>query len=333
MIITCAKCHTRYKLDENKVKNPVFKARCSKCDNSFVVRKSKPIHGASDQERSGKDQSAHTEMPKFQRKDDDSDSNCIVITVCNQKGGVGKTTTVLNLGTSLAAMEKRVLLVDFDVQSNLTLLLNRKKARSFFEFINEKGVLSKYIIRTDHKFWLLPSNSKMALLAKKYLASDNFEYMLQGELREVKKYFDYILIDTPPSGDFYTLNSLLASDVAIIPTQCEYLSMNGINHVEGLINVLKEKANHHMKYHVLVSMYEQHNVACKVILNRFKETYRDKMLNTFIVKDSNVQESHMVHMPARYYSEDCAATKQYNSLAMEIVAKYNAGQQALQKMA
>ncbi|MCP3688288.1 MAG: ParA family protein [Gammaproteobacteria bacterium] len=249
--------------------------------------------------------------------------NCRVITICNQKGGVAKTTTCLNLATALMLNGKRVLVVDFDIQSNLTLLLGHKDARSFFDVINSGDeTLSGFLVKTKHDLWLLPSNSKMALLSKKHMPKENFEYMLRDRLLEVKADFDYILIDSPPSGDFYTLNALLASNAAVIPVPCDYLSLNGVNHIEGMINVIKEKIDHKIDMQVLITMFEPDNTVGQVILKQIKDKYSDRVLDTVINKDQKVQESQIMQTPVILYDPESIAAQQYQQLAIEVEALF-----------
>lgn len=316
MIITCGKCRTKYKIDDNTVKNEEFKVRCTKCNNAFLVKKP-----SSDSEVPP--QIVRKSAALHAQKHYPDNPNCRVITICNQKGGVAKTTTCLNLAASLVLMNKRVLVVDFDVQSNLTLLLGHKDAHSFFDVIHsENKSLSSYLVKTKHNFSLLPSNSKMALLSKKHLPIENFEYMLRDKLLEVKSDFDYILIDTPPSGDFYTLNALLASNTAIIPVPCDYLSLNGVSHIEGMINVINEKINHKIDMHVLVTLFEPDSTVGNLVLNKIKSKYKDNILNVMIHKDQKIQESQIVHTPTIFYNQESAAAKQYQQLANEIDASF-----------
>lgn len=307
MIITCGKCKTKYRIDDNAIPKAEFKVRCTKCSHAFLVKKP----------------SATGEVPahlKDKQKVTYKDNpDCKVITICNQKGGVAKTTTCLNLATSLVQMNKRVLVVDFDVQSNLTMLLGHKDARSFFEVIDsEDASLSDFIIKTKFNMSLLPSNSKMALLSKTQMGKDNFEYMLRDKLRQVKQNFDYILIDTPPSGDFYTLNALLASTSAIVPAPCEYLSMNGINHIEGMIKVIQNKINHFIDMSVLITKFDKANMVSQVVLGKIKSRYKMNVLKTMIDNDQKVQESEIVHTPVIIYDCETPSARQYLQLALEV---------------
>lgn len=315
MIITCGKCRTKYRIDDNVVIREEFKVRCTKCNHSFVVKKPSPT----------------SQLPPALKKSNVAaqkkyvdNPNCRVITICNQKGGVAKTTTCLNLAASLVLMNKRVLVVDFDIQSNLTLLLGHKSSRSFFDVIHSKDdELSNYLVKTKHNFSLLPSNNKMSLLSKKHLSNDNFEYMLRDKLLQVKADFDYILIDTPPSGDFYTLNALLASSTAIVPTPCDYLSVNGVSHIEGMIKVIDEKVAHKINMQVLITMFEPANTVGEVVLNQIKDKYHNNLLNTMIYKDQKIQESQIVHTPTIFYNQESVAAQQYQDLAIEIESLFN----------
>ena len=313
MIITCGNCRAKYQVDDNSVKKEEFRVRCTKCNHAFLVKK--PGVGS----KVPPHLKTRSSAAVSQQKKYPDNPNCRVITICNQKGGVAKTTTCLNLAASLRLKNKRVLVVDFDIQSNLTLLLGHKDAPSFFDMVNsENDALSSYLVKTKHNFWLLPSNSKMALLSKKHMPNENFEYMLRDKLLEVKANFDYILIDSPPSGDFYTLNALLASNTAVVPTPCDYLSLNGVNHIEGMINVIKQKINHTIDMRVLITLFESDNTVGKVVLNQIKNKYRNKVLNTVIEKDQKIQESQIVHTPTIFYDQESVAAKQYRQLANEI---------------
>jgi len=310
MLISCDKCKTRYRVDDSVFNKPSLKVKCSRCDHVFVAYKT-PAQDVS----------------PYLLKDNETDAKkkqavhgCTIICVCNQKGGVAKTSTCLNLASSLSAQKKNVLLIDFDVQANLSLLLGCKNKKSFFEAMDaDDGDLTKAIIKTRHDLWLLPSNSRMALASKKYINLEKFEYLLREKLERIKKVFDYIIIDTPPSGDFYTLNALLASDLAVIPTQCDYLSMNGVNHIINMINVIGNKTKHQLDYRGLATLYNPDNTAEKVIYQKLKTQLNGKMFNTVINRDSSLQESHIACMPVINYDSDSKSGLQYQQLTEELL--------------
>ena len=319
MIVTCDNCNTRYNINDSAIKKAQVSARCAKCKHVFVVRKiANKIPASVAVVGDHPVENKQLEIDGINASD--SSMNARIVSVCNQKGGVAKTTTALNLGVSLSLLKKRVLIIDFDIQANLTLLMGYKDAKSFFEVIHSKDTgISEYIIKTKLNLWLLPSNSKMALLSKTHLQDENFEYMLRDKLKSVAHYFDYIIIDTPPSGDFYTLNALLASDMAIIPTPCEYLSMQGVSHIVNMINVVREKSDHLLDYKIPITMFEPDNTASRVVLEKLKVEYRDHIFSTMIEKDSKVQESQIVHKPTIYYDKESRAGRQYYNLAKEII--------------
>ena len=312
MIITCPSCRTKYRLDDSRIKKAQFKVRCAKCKHVFMAR-------------AAANETPRTAAPQPSRRvvrPPVDNSSCVTLTVCNQKGGVAKTSTCLNLGTSLATMGKRVLLVDFDVQANLSVLLGHPAAKSFFDIMdNEEATIREHIVSTRYGVSLLPSNSKMALLSKKQMPLGDFEYLLAEKLAEIKSDYDYILIDTPPSGDFFTLNSLLASDAAIIPTQCEYLSINGVDHIIRMINVINDKRDHNLGYKVLVTMYNSALTPANVILSKIRSKYGEHLLRNMISMDGKVQESQITQQPLISYDRNAIAAGEYLALAQEITGK------------
>lgn len=302
MIITCEKCSTRYKIADSVLDRPALKVRCHKCGHKFIV--SRPVQGEE----------------AFLLQDEVQPDSCRIIAVSNQKGGVAKTTTTLNLGASLAQMGKRVLLIDFDVQANLTILLGFRKTRSFYEVLTG-GLKSidEAVLRTKHSnLSLLPSSSRMALLKKKYLTQHNFEYLLRDKLTSIQDSYDHILIDTPPSIEFFTLNALVAANLVIIPSTCEYLSMHGVGQLHDIITVLRKGINPEVEYKVLITMYDAKNTSEKVICDKLRNSYKDAVFKTVIEADDKMQESHIVNMPINCYAEKSRASLQYMSLAKEV---------------
>jgi len=312
MIIVCENCKTKYRVDENKIPSEKFRVDCKKCHHIFVVNKP--------QSEAIVESVALTRDSEVKESSSEAEHVCQVITICNQKGGVAKTSSCINLAASLSLLKKRVLVIDFDVQASLSILLGFDNERSFFDVMHSaEELISKFILNTKKNFWLLPSNSKMSLLSQKYLNEEKFEYLLKDKLKEVRKHFDYVLIDTPPSGDFYTLNALMASDMAIIPTQCEFLSMNGVAHVEKLIGFIREKSGHTIKDRMLVTMFDHNNTAAKAVLGNLKKMYPGKLFNTMIEYDQLMQESQIIRKPVIFYDAKSISGKQYVALAREVM--------------
>lgn len=301
MIITCDSCKTRYKVADDIINKPTLKVRCHKCNYRFVIHKNDPLEDS------------------FLLQDEVSADEHRIIALSNQKGGVAKTTTCLNLAVSLAHMGKKVLVVDFDVQANLTILLGFRQTRSFYELLNKevKGI-NDIILHTKYpNLSLLPSNSKMALLKKRYLTQHNFEYLLRNRLQEIEKTYDHILIDTPPSIEFFTLNALIAAKLVIVPTTCEYLSIHGVSQISDIIKVLKG-IDHDIEYKVLITMYDATKTSEKVIHEKIRHQYGAMLCKTVIEIDDKMQESHIVNLPILYYDEKSKSAGQYQALAHEI---------------
>ena len=305
MIITCDKCNTRYNLDDTLIKDkPVIKVRCYKCDNRFEVRQ----------------KTAAVEDVPLRNIVKPCLDNTIAIS--NQKGGVAKTTTCMNLGVALSLMEKKVLLVDFDAQANLTIALDYPSTTSSFFDILRSGTddLSKNIIETKYpNLSLLPSNSRMALLTKLYMHKPDFEYLLRDKLSSVGDCFDYIIIDTPPALGFSTFNALMASNYVIIPTPCEYLSMHGIHKIEDIIKIVQARSGRHIDYRILITMHDSGSTASRVIYQKIISMFGDKVFDTVIDQDQKMQESQIVHLPVIHYDKQSTSAQQYVRLAREII--------------
>ena len=314
MIITCEKCETRFNMDESIVGKDAFKVRCSRCSHVFTAYKSSQVES---QKIIKPEEMVEEEltMPSVNLNGNR------IIAISNQKGGVAKTSTCLNLGISLSLLEKRVLLIDFDAQSNLSFLMGYKKPKSFYEVLHSgQDGLTEFIEKTKYpNLWLLPSNRKMVLLAQKYLHEKNFEYLLREKLNSVKDQYDYILIDTPPSVEFFTLNALIASDFVIIPSQCEYLSTHGVNQIEKIIKTIKRNINQDIDYKVLITMYDTKNIHSEVIYTKLKGMYKEKTFTTIIDHDVKIKESQIMNTPVMYYDKRSISAQQYLDLAKEIL--------------
>lgn len=308
MIIVCPSCQTRYEVDDAKIDEQSFSARCAKCDQVFSAFK--PVR---------------VEEIKFydlksarERCDHDN-----IIAVSNQKGGVAKTSTCLNLGLSLALHDKRVLLIDFDVQANLTISLGYKETTSFFDVMNgDEHAVEKMAFKTKYpNLWLFPSNKNMVLLNKKYFGAQNFEFILKDRLLPIKDRFDYILIDTPPSIEFFTLNALTAAHLVVIPSQCDYLSTHGIDQILKLIELIKAKTNPFLDARILVTMFDKQSTASKMIFTKLKQLYPGLSYETLIELDPRIKEAQIMSMPVLQYNKDSKAGRQYISLAKEILGQ------------
>ncbi len=309
MIITCEKCQTRFHLDDRIVgqqKKPVLRVRCSRCRHVFAHRlvELEPVHAVADP--------AHPVVSQHQ-----------IVAVCNQKGGVAKTSTCLNLGMSLALLGKKVLLVDFDVQSNLSISLGFREQASMYEVIHGGADAVKGVIRKTRfeNLWLIPGNSRMALLTQQFLKSANYQNLLSDRLDVVRDRFDVILIDTPPSVEFFTLNAIMAANLVIIPTQCEYFSFQGVEQVRRIIGVINRNGSRRIDYRVLMTMYDDSRLTSRVLSAKFRSRYGDKAFQTVVDFDENVTASQIVRKPVIYHDRHAPSARQYLALAKEFLSR------------
>ena len=308
MIVICPNCETRYALADNQVDASNFLARCAKCQNMFTAYR--PI-------RVQEVDFLDLDSAKKPWRNDN------IIAISNQKGGVAKTSTCLNLGLSLAMQGKRVLLMDFDVQANLTISLGYQETISFYDVLNGSNTaFDQLTLQTKYEnLWLFPSNKNMVLLNKKYFGAQNFEFILKDRLSLIKERYDYILIDTPPSIEFFTLNALTAARFVIIPSQCDYLSTHGIDQILKLISLIKTKANPIIEPRILITMFDEQSTASKMICTKLKKLYPGMPYNTVIELDNRIREAQILCMPVLQYNQSSKAGEQYLLLAKEILGQ------------
>jgi len=307
MIVVCERCNSRLKVDESRLTSSIksFSVRCPGCRHTatvFLPEKIQSVTPTSTYESQSRGRAGAT----------------IVIT--NQKGGVAKTSTCLNLGLSLALFEKRVLLIDFDVQANLTISMGYQNTTSFYNIITSGKQLDSALIQTSYPgLWLLPSNKNMVLLSKKYFGKNDYEYILDKQLALVKEHFDFIIIDTPPSIEFFTINAITTSDLAIVPTQCDYLSTHGVGQVLNIIGLIRKKTNPVIKSRVLVTMYDEAATASRMIFTKLNDLYPEQMYQVVIPRDERLREAQIMSMPVINYDQKSSSGLQYMALAQEII--------------
>lgn len=308
MIVVCPSCQTQYELNDRLVQDSSFIARCTKCRNMFNAYRPVRVEEIN-----------FVNLGEAKKRTDLEH----VLAISNQKGGVAKTSTCLNLGISLAIQNKRVLLVDFDVQANLTISLGYKETTSFYDVLTgDNGALEERVIKTKfNNLWLFPSNKNMVLLNKNYFGAPNFEFALKDRLLTIKDRFDYILIDTPPSIEFFTLNALTAAKLVVIPTQCDYLSTHGIDQILKLIQLIKTRANPAIEARVLITMFDKESTSSKMICTKLKRLYSDIAFSTLIEMDPRVREAQIMSMPVLEYNKQSTAGRQYLELAKEILGQ------------
>ncbi len=246
-----------------------------------------------------------------------------VISVANQKGGVGKTTTTVNLGTILAKKGKKVLLIDADPQGNATSGLGVEKEVEFSTYdilVNDteiKDAIQDTIIKN---LKVCPSNINLAGAEVELVSMMSREQRLKEKLDMVKDKFDYILIDCPPSLGLITLNSFTASDSVLIPVQCEYYALEGLGQLLNTINLVKKHLNKEIKIEgALLTMYDMRTNLSNQVVKEVKKYFGDKVYKTVIPRNVRLSEAPSYGMPITEYDPRSKGAKSYIKFAKEFL--------------
>ena len=228
-----------------------------------------------------------------------------VISIVNQKGGVGKTTTAINLGSALASNDQKVLIVDYDQQANATLGLG----------INREDILLHTKVE---KVDLIPASIKLANIEESlYNVKDN-ELLLKKKLDKLKKEYDFILIDCPPSLSLIVDNALYASDSVIIPVECGYYSYEALSQMVNKITKIQKDKPLEIEG-ILLTKLDNRNTLGYEIVDKVKFLFPEKMFNTIITRSSHIQEAPMHGIPVIQFSYNSRGSKEYRLLAKEIL--------------
>jgi chromosome partitioning protein len=246
-----------------------------------------------------------------------------IISVANQKGGVGKTTTTVNLGTILAKKGKKVLLIDADPQGNASSGLGVEKEVEFSTYdilvgdVEMKDVLQDTAIKN---LKVCPSNISLAGAEVELVSMMSREQRLKEKLEEIKNKFDYILIDCPPSLGLITLNAFTASDSVLIPVQCEYFALEGLGQLLNTINLVKKHLNKSITIEgALLTMYDVRTNLSNQVVKEVKKYFDDKVYKTVIPRNVRVSEAPSYGMPITEYDPRSKGAKSYVKFAKEFL--------------
>ncbi len=245
-----------------------------------------------------------------------------VISVANQKGGVGKTTTSINLSSSLAAAEKKILLVDIDPQANSSSGINvNNHFPSIYEVLIGNKSINEVIINTYMPFLdLLPSNINLVGAEIELIDIQNREEILRRSLDPIKENYDFVIIDCPPSLGLLTLNSLTASDSVLVPVQCEYFALEGLGQLLNTINIVKKHFNKNLTIEgVLLTMFDMRLRLSHQVADEVKKYFGDKVFNTIINRNVRISEAPSFGKPIILYDAVSSGSKNYMSLASELL--------------
>ena len=248
------------------------------------------------------------------------------IALANQKGGVGKTTTTMNLGASLATLEKSVLIVDADPQANASsgLGVNIKEVEcSLYECIVNKADVRDAIYTTDiDNLDIIPSHIDLVGAEIEMLNMEDREKILRQLLEPIRADYDYILIDCSPSLGLITVNALSAADSVIIPVQCEYFALEGISKLLNTIKIIKNKLNPSLEIEgFLLTMYDSRLRLANQIYDEVKRHFQELVFKTVIQRNVKLSESPSHGLPVILYDADSTGSKNHLALAKEIISK------------
>ncbi|MCA9393249.1 MAG: AAA family ATPase [Candidatus Omnitrophica bacterium] len=246
-----------------------------------------------------------------------------IISIANQKGGCGKTTTAINLASALSQNGQRVLLLDLDPQAHASLGLDIESQDSIYNVISKltprKLKIENIVQRVEDSFDLVPSNVLVGTLEQELSDEIGRELKLREVIEPLKGAYDYIIIDCPPSLGILTVNAIRVSDEIIVPVETSRFSMQGVDHLMDIVNLVKDRLNHEVKCRILVTMFDSRLRHSFSMLSTFKERFEEILFDTIIHINVKLKESAVMGKTVSTYDKYCRGSKDYFSLAKELL--------------
>jgi chromosome partitioning protein len=248
-----------------------------------------------------------------------------VLSVTNQKGGVGKTTTAINMAASLACMNQKILLVDLDPQGNASAgsgVDRDDQKATVYEVLMHSAPVVDAIVRTESAFDVIASNRDLSGALIELVDEEHREFRMREALQSIRDEYDFILIDCPPSLDLLTVNALVASDAVLIPMQCEYFALEGLTELVNTVRKIRAAFNPDLSIEGLLrTMFDRRNSLAREVSAQLEKHFGDKVYHTIIPRNIRLAEAPSYGIPVLKYDKRSKGARAYLALAGEVMGR------------